>query len=55
MFVAGFGFVFEWYVFVVIGLLGVLALMLRRSFEFDYDHYIPVDVIERTEKALGRL
>jgi cytochrome aa3-600 menaquinol oxidase subunit I len=55
MFIAGFGFVFEWYVFVVIGLLGVLICMLLRSFEFDYDHYIPVDEVERTEKALGRL
>ncbi|WDL95559.1 cbb3-type cytochrome c oxidase subunit I [Alicyclobacillus sp. ALC3] len=55
MFIAGFGFVFEWYVFVVIGLLGVLGLMLWRSFEFNYYHHIPVTEVLETEKALGRL
>ncbi|KPV40551.1 cbb3-type cytochrome c oxidase subunit I [Alicyclobacillus ferrooxydans] len=55
MFVAGFGFVFEWYVLVVLGLLAVLVLMAWRSFEFDYYHHIPVSVVEKTEKALGRL
>lgn len=55
MFVMGFGFVFEWYVLVILGLLGTLAIMVSRSFEFHYDHYIPVSVVEQTEKALGRL
>src|SRR5579875_2892193 len=54
-FVAGFGFVFNWYVFSVIGLLGVLICLLLRSLEYDTDYYIPVDEIEHTEAALGRL
>ena len=54
-FVMGFGFVFERGTVVVVGVVGILAILIARSFEFDYYHYIPVDVVKRTEKALGRL
>ncbi|MDN4593895.1 cytochrome aa3 quinol oxidase subunit I [Polycladomyces subterraneus] len=53
-FIAGFGLVFEWYWMGIIGLLGVLYCMLKRSFEYDDHHYIQVDEIERTESAAGR-
>ncbi|MDP9729099.1 cytochrome aa3-600 menaquinol oxidase subunit 1 [Alicyclobacillus tengchongensis] len=52
---AGFGFVFEWWVPAILGLLIVLICMGQRSFEVNTDHYIPVDVIERTEAEAGRL
>ncbi|MCY0889228.1 MAG: cytochrome aa3 quinol oxidase subunit I [Alicyclobacillaceae bacterium] len=52
---AGFGFVFAWYVPAILGLLIVLICLGARSFELNTDHYIPVDVIERTEAAAGRL
>ncbi|GGE14122.1 cytochrome ubiquinol oxidase subunit I [Marinithermofilum abyssi] len=54
-FVAGFGFVFEWHLIGFAGLLGVLACMLLRSFEYDDHYYIEVDEIKRTEAAAGRL
>jgi cytochrome aa3-600 menaquinol oxidase subunit 1 len=38
----------------IIGLLGVLYCMVKRSFEYDDHHYIQVDEIERTESAAGR-
>ena len=51
-FTAGFGFVFGWMFFAVIGLIGVACCMLARSFQYDTDYYIPVDEIKRTEVAL---
>jgi cytochrome aa3-600 menaquinol oxidase subunit 1 len=52
MFIAGFGFVFEWLQIATLGVIGVLATMLWRSFnDYDRDYYIPVDTIERTERA----
>lgn len=54
-FVAGFGFIFQWWILAIVGLLGVLLCMLLRSFEYDDHHYIPVEEIERTESAAGRL
>lgn len=54
-FVAGFGFVFEWFWLGIIGLIGVAVCMLLRTFEKDDGHHIPVEEIERTERAAGRL
>lgn len=54
-FVAGFGFTFDWYVLGAIGLLGVAASLVLRSFEYDGDYYVPVDEIVHTETSLGRL
>ena len=52
MFVAGFGFVFEWYLLVVIGLLGIFGSMLWRTFnDYDADHYIQVEEIEKDLRA----
>ncbi|MCF8566458.1 cytochrome aa3 quinol oxidase subunit I [Alicyclobacillus tolerans] len=53
-FVAGFGFVFNWYVPAILGLVAVAVLLLIRSFEIDNGHHIPVQEIEHTEAALGR-
>lgn len=53
-FIAGFGLVFEWYWMGIIGLLGVLYCLLKRSFEYDDHHYIQVEEIKRTESATGR-
>jgi cytochrome aa3-600 menaquinol oxidase subunit 1 len=54
-FVAGFGFVFGWIWMAVLGLLGVGACLLARSFQYDTDYYIPVDEIKRTEASYGRV
>ncbi|WP_029422908.1 cytochrome aa3 quinol oxidase subunit I [Alicyclobacillus macrosporangiidus] len=54
-FVAGLGFVFNWYVLAVLGLLGVVVTLLRRSFEYDDEYYIQPEEIEHVESALGRL
>jgi cytochrome aa3-600 menaquinol oxidase subunit 1 len=55
MFVAGFGFVFEWYWMGIPGLIGVIACMIARSFVYNDHHYISIDEIKRTEAATGRL
>lgn len=54
-FVAGWGFVFEWYAFSVIGLLAIVIMMLMRSAEQHPDYHIPVEEVVHTETALGRL
>jgi cytochrome aa3-600 menaquinol oxidase subunit 1 len=51
-FIAGFGFTFEWFWMGIIGLMGVAVTLFVRSFQYDTDYYIPVEEIERTEKAL---
>ncbi|MNF06232.1 Quinol oxidase subunit 1 [compost metagenome] len=51
-FTAGFGFVWDWKWMIVLGLVGVVACMLARSFSYDTDYYISVEEIERTEAAL---
>lgn len=49
-FVAGFGFVFEWFFIGAIGLLGVFGCMIYRSLnDYDQDYYVQVDEIEREE------
>ncbi len=53
-FIAGFGFVFEWYVPAIIGLLGVVVCLWQRSFEYDYDYHIPAEEVIRHEAAFGR-
>ncbi|HJV46838.1 MAG TPA: cytochrome aa3 quinol oxidase subunit I [Bacillota bacterium] len=54
-FVAGFGLTFDWTWMAVIGLVGVGASLIARSFQYDTDYYIPVDEVKRTETALGRV
>ncbi|WP_276308601.1 cytochrome aa3 quinol oxidase subunit I [Thermoflavimicrobium daqui] len=49
MFIAGFGFVFEWHLIGIIGLLGVLGCLAWRSLHEDKGFYIPVDIIQQTE------
>jgi cytochrome aa3-600 menaquinol oxidase subunit 1 len=51
-FIAGFGFTFEWFWMGIIGLIGVAITLYARSFQYDTDYWIPVEEIERTEKAL---
>jgi cytochrome aa3-600 menaquinol oxidase subunit 1 len=52
MFVAGFGFVFEWYLIAIIGLIGVVLCMLWRSFnDYDSHHYVSVEEIKKHEIA----
>jgi cytochrome aa3-600 menaquinol oxidase subunit 1 len=53
-FIVGFGFTFEWYWLGFAGLIGVALTLYARSFQYDTDYYIPVDEIERTEKALRK-
>ena len=54
-FVAGFGFVFNWYVLAVLGLVGVALTMILRAFEYDDEYHVPVEEVIETEAALGRL
>ncbi|WP_044641438.1 cytochrome aa3 quinol oxidase subunit I [Risungbinella massiliensis] len=49
-FVAGFGFIFEWFFIGALGLLGVFGTMIYRSLnDYDQDFYVQVDEIERIE------
>ena len=54
-FVAGFGFVFNWYVLAVIGLVGVALTMILRAFEWDDEYHIPAEEVRESEAALGRV
>lgn len=53
-FILGFGLVFEWYVFAIIGFLGIATLLFKRSFDYNTDYFIPVDEIYKTELKFGR-
>lgn len=50
LFVASFCLVFEWIVPAVIGLIAMLIMMGLRSFDYDTEHVISVEEIERIEK-----
>ena len=50
-FTAGFGFVFDWKWMIILGLVGVVATMIARSFNYNDDYYVPVEEIERIEAA----
>jgi cytochrome aa3-600 menaquinol oxidase subunit 1 len=54
-FIAGFGFVFNWFWMGAIGLIGVVITLIARSQERDTEYEIPAEEIRRTESALGRL
>lgn len=54
-FVAGFGFVFNWYVLAVLGLAGVALTMILRAVEDDDEYHVPAHEVIETEAALGRL
>ncbi|WP_067932869.1 cytochrome aa3 quinol oxidase subunit I [Alicyclobacillus kakegawensis] len=54
-FVAGFGFVFEWFWLAALGLLGVVICLILRAFEYDDEYHIPPHEVVETESALGRL
>ncbi|MBY7144629.1 cytochrome aa3 quinol oxidase subunit I [Virgibacillus sp. NKC19-3] len=51
LFAACFALVFEWITLAVIGLIGVLVMMVIRSFDYDEGYHIDVDEIKRTERA----
>nr|NNM89365.1 cytochrome ubiquinol oxidase subunit I [Bacilli bacterium] len=53
-FVAGFGFVFNWFILAALGMVGVVILLFSRSFEYDTDYYVPVDEVKHTEALYGR-
>jgi len=50
-FIAGFGFVWDWKWMIVLGLIGVIATMIARSFNYNDDYYVQVEEIERIEAA----
>ncbi|MCL6631475.1 MAG: cytochrome aa3 quinol oxidase subunit I [Alicyclobacillus herbarius] len=54
-FVAGFGFVFEWFWLAALGLFGVFICLALRAFEYDDEYHIPPHEVIETESALGRL
>ena len=53
LFIAGFGLVFQLFWLAIAGLALILLFLLLRSFEYNTDHYIPVDEIEHTEAGRG--
>jgi cytochrome aa3-600 menaquinol oxidase subunit I len=53
-FIAGFGFVFNWYWMAVPGLIGVAICLILRSQEVDEGRHIPAEEVQQTETALGR-
>ena len=52
-FVAGFALVFEVYWLAIASTVAILLLLMLRSFEFDYYHYIPVEEVKEIEAAAG--
>lgn len=48
-FVSGFGLVFEWYWMAIVGLIGVLATLVIRSFDNNNGYYVSVEEIKETE------
>ncbi|TKD70461.1 cytochrome aa3 quinol oxidase subunit I [Pseudalkalibacillus hwajinpoensis] len=50
-FIAGFGMVFSWNWMSILGLIGVLATMVIRSFDYDKGFYVSVEEIEEHEKT----
>jgi cytochrome o ubiquinol oxidase subunit 1 len=48
-----FGFAMIWQIWwmAIGGLVGIVASMIIRSFDDDVDYYVPVEVVEKTEKA----
>jgi len=52
-FIAGFSFVFALWVPAVVGLIGIFACMLLRSFEKDDGRHISVEEIKATESTYG--
>ncbi|MFZ4452884.1 cytochrome aa3 quinol oxidase subunit I [Salibacterium aidingense] len=54
MFVAGFGLVWEWMIVAIAGLIGVLACMFIRSFDYDHGFHVSVQEIKETEEKARR-
>jgi cytochrome aa3-600 menaquinol oxidase subunit 1 len=54
-FIAGFGLTFHWVWMAILGLTGVGACLLARSFQYNSDYYIPVDEIRHIEDSVGRV
>jgi cytochrome aa3-600 menaquinol oxidase subunit 1 len=53
-FIAGFGFVFNWYIMGIVGLVAVAVMLIVRSFQYNTDYYIPVEEIKHAETTPGR-
>lgn len=51
MFIASFGLVFEWLWMGVAGLIGILIMMIIRSFDYNDGFHVEVDEIKRTERS----
>ena len=49
-FLLGFSMIFSMWIPTIIGLIGVLACMIYRSFEKDHGYYVSVEEIEETER-----
>jgi cytochrome aa3-600 menaquinol oxidase subunit I len=51
-FISGFGLVFNQFTIATVGLIGIVACMLWRSFENDEGYWISVDEIKQTEASI---
>lgn len=54
-FVGGIGMVFEWWWVAILGGLGVVALLIIGSFDYNDHEEIHAETIRHTEASLGRL
>jgi cytochrome aa3-600 menaquinol oxidase subunit 1 len=50
-FIAGFGLVWEWYWMAIPGLIGVLACMVIRSFDYNEGFYLSVEEVKEAHKV----
>ena len=50
-FIAGFGFVFEWWWMGIAGLLGVIFVLEARSYDYSEGHSINIREIKETEES----
>jgi cytochrome o ubiquinol oxidase subunit 1 len=54
VFLFGFAFIWDIQWLIILGVMGILALVLVRSFDYDIDYYVSAREVEETERSLGR-
>ena len=49
--IAGFLLIFEWVAAAVVASLGIIVVLVMRSFDYDEGYHVPVEEVEETERA----